>query len=135
MVRIIVSVLLLIVVAVLVSFNLTFTTSVNLFGSRFDQVPVMAVALLSFATGVVFSFFLYIGRFLHTRKKEHLERRDKEVSDRERKLAERESEASRTADAALQAEADKAHAAESVEKPAAAPSWRARFSKFFNPDR
>ncbi len=130
--RIVVSVLLLIVVAVLVSFNLTFTTSVNLFGSRFDQVPVMAVALLSFATGVLFSFLLYIGRFLHTKKKEGLARRAKEVGERERKLAERETEASRAAEAA---EAAAQPAAENAEKPSPARTWRARFSRFFNPDR
>lgn len=139
MVRIVVSVLLLIVLAVLVSFNLTFTTSVNLFGSRFDQVPVMAVALLSFVTGVLFSFFLYIGRFLHTRKREHLERRTKEVSERERKLAERETEASRAAEAATAADAAQneaaAPSADSVEKPGPARTWRERFSRFFNPDR
>ena len=133
MVRIIVSMLLLIVLAVLVSFNLGFTTSVSLFGARFDQVPVMAVALLSFATGVLYSLFLYIGRFLHTRKKESLARRDKEVSERERKLAERESEAGRTAEAAAQQEAAPP-AADNAEKPGPARTWRARFSKFFNPE-
>jgi uncharacterized integral membrane protein len=47
-----------------------FTASVSLFGARFDQVPVMPVVLLRFATGVVYSLFLYIGRFLHTQKNE-----------------------------------------------------------------
>jgi uncharacterized integral membrane protein len=137
MVRIIVSMVLLIVLAVLVSFNLGFTTSVSLFGARFDQVPVMAVALLSFATGVIYSLFLYIGRFLHTRKKEDLARRDKEVSERERKLAERESEASRAADAAAENKAAEAtpSGVDGVEKPGPARTWRARFSRFFNPDR
>ena len=135
MVRIIVSMLLLIVLAVLVSFNLGFTTSVSLFGARFDQVPVMAVALLSFAMGVIYSLFLYIGRFLHTRKKEDLARRDKEVSARERKLAERESEASHAAETAAQNEAAAAPAADGVETPTPARTWRARFARFFNPDR
>ena len=135
MVRIIVSMLLLVVLAVLVSFNLGFTTSVSLFGARFDQVPVMAVALLSFATGVLYSLFLYIGRFLHSRKREHLARRDKEISERERKLAERESEAGQAATTAAQEEA--AHAAlESSEKSGPAKrTWRERFSRFFDPDR
>jgi len=140
MVRIIVSMLLLVVLAVLVSFNLGFTTSVSLFGARFDQVPVMAVALLSFATGVLYSLFLYIGRFLHTRKKENLARRDKEVSDRERKLAERESgggrptEASRAAEAASDTAAE-VPGSEGAARPGPARTWRERFSKFFNPDR
>src|SRR5271169_3851642 len=134
MVRIIVSMVLLVVLAVLVSFNLGFTTSVSLFGARFEQVPVMAVALLSFATGVLYSLFLYIGRFLHARKKEDLARRDKEMSERERKLAERESEAGRAAEAAAQVEAA-APAEEGAEKQSPARTWRGRFSRFFNPDR
>jgi uncharacterized integral membrane protein len=139
MVRIIISMLLLIVLAVLVSFNLGFTTSVSLFGARFDQVPVMAVALLSFATGVLYSLFLYIGRFLHTRKKENLARRDKEVSERERKLAERESGGGRPTEAGRAAEAAAAEpaspGADNTEKPGTTRTWRSRFSKFFNPDR
>jgi hypothetical protein len=95
----------------------------------------MAVALLSFATGVIYSLFLYIGRFLHTRKKEDLARRDKEVSERERKLAERESEASRAADAAAENKAAAPPPTDGVEKPGPARTWRARFSRFFNPDR
>jgi len=134
MVRIIVSMVLLVVLAVLVSFNLGFTTSVSLFGARFEQVPVMAVALLSFAMGVVYSLFLYIGRFLQTRKREDLARRHKEVSERERKIAERESEAGRAAEVAAQNEAA-APSADSVEKPGPARTWRERFSRFFNPDR
>lgn len=134
MVRIIVSMLLLVVLAVLVSFNLGFTTSVSLFGARFDQVPVMAVALLSFATGVLYSLFLYIGRFLHTKKREHLARRDKEISERERKLAERESEAGRAVETAGGKETAAASDADSAEKPSPARTWRARFSRFFNPD-
>jgi uncharacterized integral membrane protein len=133
MVRIIVSMLLLVLLAVLVSFNLGFTTSVSLFGAKFDQVPVMAVALLSFATGVLYSLFLYIGRFLHTRKREDLARRDKEISERERKLAERESEASQAAETAAEQEA--AAPPESAETSNPPRTWRARFSRFFNPDR
>ncbi len=135
MVRIIVSMLLLVVLAVLVSFNLGFTTSISLFGARFDQVPVMAVALLSFATGVLYSLFLYIGRFLHTKKREHLARRDKEISERERKLAERESEKSQAAVTAAEAEVARAASPENTEKSGPAKrTWRERFSRFFNPD-
>jgi uncharacterized integral membrane protein len=139
MVRIIVSMLLLVVLAVLVSFNLGFTTSLSLFGARFDQVPVMAVALLSFALGVLFSLFLYVGRFLHTRKIDALVKRDKAISEREAKLAERESDASHAAEIAAATEASAGDAAspraESAEKSNPARTWRARLSRFFNSDR
>jgi len=136
MARIVVSMLLLVVLAVLVSFNLGFTTSVSLFGARFDQVPVMAVALVSFAAGVLYSLFLYIGRFLHTRRREDLARRDKEISERERKLAEREAGGGpgRAAEAAGQSDTAPP-AAGNEQTPPGPRTWRARFSRFFDPDR
>ena len=134
MVRIIISMVLLVVLAVLVSFNLGFTTSLSLFGARFEQVPVMAVALLSFALGVLYSLFLYIGRFLHTRKIDALVKRDKAISERERKLTERESEASHAAEIAAAATAASSPLAESAETSAPTPTWRERISRFFNSD-
>jgi uncharacterized integral membrane protein len=135
MVRIMVSMLLLIVLAVLVSFNLGFTASVSLFGARFEQVPVMAVALLSFALGVLYSLFLYVGRFLHARKIDALVKRDKEISEREAKLAARESEASHAAETAAEAEAAEAASPRGESAENARTTWRARFSRFFNSDR
>jgi uncharacterized integral membrane protein len=138
MVRIIVSMLLLVVLAVLVTFNLGFTTSVSLFGARFDAVPVTAIALLSFALGVVYSLFLYVGRFLHARRREDLERRDKEISERERALAARESDAKQAAEnvAGLPASADDTTSpGDSAEKPRDTLSWRERISRFFGSDR
>jgi uncharacterized integral membrane protein len=99
MARIIVTVILVVVLAVLVSMNLGFTTSVNLFGTRFDNVSVVAVAALSFAVGVVYSLFIYIGRFLHRRAKRGLATRDRDLAERERDLANRQADEARTPDA------------------------------------
>jgi hypothetical protein len=85
--RIIVTVVLVVVLAILVSMNLGFTTSVNLFGYRFDGVSVVAVAALSFALGVVYSLFIYISRFLHRRASRGLANRDRALSEREKELA------------------------------------------------
>lgn len=93
MARIIVTVILVVVLAVLVSMNLGFTTSVNLFGTRFDSVSVVAVAALSFAVGVVYSLFIYIGRFLNRRAKRGLANRDRDLTERERNLANRQADA------------------------------------------
>ncbi len=89
MARIIVTVILVVVLAVLVSMNLGFTTSVNIFGTRFDNVSVVAVAALSFAVGLVYSLFIYIGRVLHRRAKRGLANRDRDLAERERDLASR----------------------------------------------
>ena len=85
--RVIFSVVLLVLLTVLIVMNLGPTTEVNLFGARFLHVPVVAVALLSFAIGVVYSLFLYVGQYLHRSSRDRLARRHQDVEERERKLA------------------------------------------------
>ena len=89
MVRVVISALLLVVLAVLVSFNLTFTSSFSLFGLRFESVPVMAIALVSFSAGVIYSLILYLGRALHERRLRHLQDRHRQLDEKEKALAER----------------------------------------------
>jgi len=91
MIRIIVSVVLLVLLVVLVVMNVGFTTSVNLFGTRFENVPVIAVAALSFALGVVYSLFIYVGRFLHGRAKQRIATKTQGLAEREKALDARES--------------------------------------------
>ncbi|OHD72811.1 MAG: hypothetical protein A2177_09095 [Spirochaetes bacterium RBG_13_68_11] len=93
--RIIVTVVLVVVFAVFVALNIGFTTSVNLFGRRFDNVPVVSVAALSFAVGVVCSLFIYIGRSLHRREKRGLADRDRDLTEREKAAAHRQASAKR----------------------------------------
>lgn len=85
--RIVFSVILLVLLTVLIVLNLGPTTTVNLFGARFQNVPVVAVAMLSFALGVVYSLVLYIGQFFHRASRQRLAKRHQDVEERERKLA------------------------------------------------
>jgi hypothetical protein len=120
--RIITTVITVVVLAVLVSMNLGFATSVNLFGRKFDNVSVVAVAALSFALGVVYSLFIGIGIFLHQRRKRALAGRDRRLTEREKELAKR------------QGEADLVPVA-SRESNGVSPvrqSWRAKLRGFFN---
>jgi len=91
--RIITTVITVVVLAILVSLNLAFSTSVNLFGRKFDNVSVVAVAALSFALGVVYSLFIGIGIFLHQRKKRALAGRDRRLTEREKELTKRQEDA------------------------------------------
>jgi len=95
MVRIVVSVVLLVALAILVSLNLGVTVTINMFGARLDGVPVVAIALLSFAVGVVYSLFLSVAQFLHGRRRKALDAKDRDITQRERALAAREEEAKR----------------------------------------
>ena len=90
--RIIFSVALLLVLVVLIVMNLGPSTPINLFGARFQNVPVVAVAMLSFAVGLVYSLFLYIGQYLHRASRDRLAQRHRDVEERERKLAAAQSE-------------------------------------------
>lgn len=85
--RIIFSVALLVVLTVLIVMNLGPTAPINLFGARFQNVPVVAVAMVSFAVGLVYSLFLYLGQYLHRASRDRLAKRHRDVEERERKLA------------------------------------------------
>ncbi len=79
--RSIVTLALVVAFAVLVALNIGFTTSVNLFGSRLDDVPVISVAALSFAVGVVCTLIFSIGRSLRRRQVRGLAEREKTLAD------------------------------------------------------
>jgi hypothetical protein len=98
--RIIVTVILVVVLAVLVSMNLGLTTTVNLFGTKLENVSVVAVAALSFALGVVYSLIIYVSKSLRRRAKRGLINRDRHLTEREKELSNRESGADRSPDAA-----------------------------------
>lgn len=91
MVRIIVSVILLVLLAVLVSVNIGYTTSISLFGARvIGNVSVVAVSALSFAFGIVYSLFIYLGSFLHRKAKRELAAKSQTMKEREKQLDSRE---------------------------------------------
>jgi uncharacterized membrane protein YciS (DUF1049 family) len=101
MVRIIVSVVLLVLLAVLVSLNIGYTTSVNLFGAHvFSAVSIVAVAALSFAFGIVYSCFIYIGTYLRRKAKRELATKGQSMKVREKQLDSREADSEHAAKAA-----------------------------------
>jgi uncharacterized integral membrane protein len=106
MIRIIVSAVLLILLAVLLAFNAAFTTTASLFGARFDGVPTVALALVSFALGVVYSLFFYVSGYLRRRKRRGMDEKARALTEREREMAEREAAGSSTAEEAPQSTAD-----------------------------
>lgn len=98
MIRIIVSVILLVLLALLVSANLDYTTSVNLLGiSLLENVSVVAVSALSFAFGIVYSLFIYFGSYRHSKAKRQLADKVRMIKERGKKLDVREAEKERIA--------------------------------------
>ena len=90
MVRLIISTVILVVLAVLLIFNGTYMTEVNLFGYRIQGVPVVLVAVIGFVFGVLYSFVLYLMRFLAKRRKATIKSKDHDVRIREQELIEKE---------------------------------------------
>jgi len=86
MFRVILSIVLLVVLVVLIVLNLGFTTSFNLFGWKFEEIPVTAVALVSFAVGVLYSFAYYLGRYFSKISKTKFRKRGEQVKAREQEL-------------------------------------------------
>ncbi len=76
MVRLIVGIAVLVVLAVLLLFNGTYMTPISLFGYRFERVSVAVVAAAGFVLGILYSFLLYLMRFLNRRRRKAIKSRD-----------------------------------------------------------
>ena len=70
--------------AVLVVLNLDAATSVNLFGREFAEVSVVAIGLVSFVAGVVYSFIIYVGNYIAKSRRNKLSKRERTVKDKEK---------------------------------------------------
>ena len=92
MFRVILSILLLVILVILIVLNLGFTTSFNLFGWKFEEIPVTAVALVAFAVGVLYSFAYYLGRYFSKISKSKFRKKGEQVKAREQELKEKERE-------------------------------------------
>jgi uncharacterized integral membrane protein len=90
MFRVILSIVLLVILVVLIVLNLGFTTSFNLFGWKFEDIPVTAVALVAFAVGVLYSFAYYLGRYFSKISKSRFKMKGERVKAREQELKQKE---------------------------------------------
>ncbi|MGC9313601.1 MAG: hypothetical protein ACP5IA_13020 [Sediminispirochaetaceae bacterium] len=94
MFRIIIHIILLAIVVVFVALNVPYTTSVNLFTYMFEDISTVAVVLVSFIVGIIYSFLIYLQNYFYqSGKKRQKERRDqtrvkeKELKTKEKKIA------------------------------------------------
>ena len=90
MIRLIVSILLFIILAVFVALNAQYTTTVDLFGYEFKQVSVAAVVTVTLAVGVLYSFTLYVSNFLSKSRAERLKNQKRKNKEKATELAEKE---------------------------------------------
>ena len=92
MIRLVIHILLLAIVVVFVALNVGYTTSINLFGYMFENVSTVAVSLIAFIVGIIYSFFYYILNYFYKSGKKKARERSKQTKDKEKELKEKEAE-------------------------------------------
>lgn len=90
MIRLIINILILVVLAIFISMNVQYTTSVNFFGHKFDQISTIAVIIISLASGVLYSFVYYFMTFLAKTRKNKLKDKDKKTKEKAKELKSKE---------------------------------------------
>ncbi len=86
MIRLILSILMLLVLTVFITMNVSYTTSINLFGYTFEKISTIAVILVSIATGVVYSFFYYLLTYLAKSRRNKIRFQDKKSKEKAKEL-------------------------------------------------
>jgi uncharacterized integral membrane protein len=122
MFRVIITIIILILFAVLIVLNVGNTSAFNLYGINFQNVPAIVVAILSFVAGVLYSFLFYVIHFLDRRRRERLKDRARKVRAREVKADDMDEEQKKARKKALKPAGKKgatAVAQASAEEPAA----------------
>jgi uncharacterized membrane protein len=90
MMRLLFHLILLAVVAIFVALNVSYTTSINLFGYRIAHISTVAVVLISLIAGVLYSFIYYALSYIRKSGVQRAKRREEKTKDREKELKERE---------------------------------------------
>jgi uncharacterized integral membrane protein len=127
MFRVILSIILLVILVILIVLNLGYTTSFNLFGWKFEEIPVTAVALVSFAVGVLYSFAYYLGRYFSKISKSKSKKRGEQVKAREQELKEKERELVEQAEDVAESQGRlQTGAGDSDEPPSKAPAAKSK---------
>jgi uncharacterized integral membrane protein len=93
MIRLVVSIVLMVILAVFIALNMPYQTTINLFGYILEQISVVAVVILAMVAGIIYSFGLYLTNYFAKRRKakvklktDNLKQKEKEFKIEERKV-------------------------------------------------
>ena len=95
MIRLIFHIILLGIIAAFVAFNVSYTTTVNLFSVKYNDVSTATVVLLAFIAGILYSFVLYLLHYFRNTGKKKLREKKEQYKNKEKALKEKESEMSK----------------------------------------
>lgn len=90
MLRVIFSIVGLLLILGIVILNVGNTTDFNLFGMTFEGISVVAVSLISFVVGILYSFTYYVHGKIRRLGSEKLKKKQEALIDREKALKEKE---------------------------------------------
>ncbi len=93
MFRVIITAVVLVLLAVLIVLNAGNTAAFNFYGLELKDAPIIAVAILAFVAGILYSFLFYVIRFLDRRRRDALRERARKVAEREKRVDRAESAA------------------------------------------
>jgi phosphotransferase system glucose/maltose/N-acetylglucosamine-specific IIC component len=131
MIRLVIHVLLLAIVVVFVALNVGYTTSINLFGYMFTDISTVAVTLIAFIVGIIYSFFYYVLNYFYKSGKKKARERSKQSKDKEKELKEKESELKDTAKRSKELPSPAATTQADVASPEASSTSKGKSKKGF----
>ena len=90
MIRLIINIFTLLVVAVFIAMNVSYETSINLFGYKYDNISTVAVIIVALVSGVLYSFFYYFLTFISKSEKLKTRNKSKQAKLKEKELKSKE---------------------------------------------
>ena len=86
MIRLIINIGTLLIVAVFIAMNVSYETSINLFGYKYDNISTVAVIIVALVSGVLYSFFYYFLTYLSKSEKLKIRNKSKQAKLKEKEL-------------------------------------------------
>ena len=86
MIRLIINIFILIVLAIFIALNVSYETSINLFGFKYDNISTVAVIIISLVSGVLYSFFYYLLTYISKSEKLKIRKKSKQAKLKEKEL-------------------------------------------------
>ncbi|RKX88081.1 MAG: hypothetical protein DRP58_01345 [Spirochaetes bacterium] len=86
MIRLIINIVTLVVLAVFIAMNVSYETSINLFGFKYDNISTVAVIIISLVSGVLYSFFYYLLTYISKSEKLKIRNKNKQTKLKEKEL-------------------------------------------------
>ncbi|MFP4114827.1 MAG: hypothetical protein ACLFUA_10710 [Spirochaetales bacterium] len=84
--RIVFSIVSLVVLTIIIVMNVGTISSFNLLGRRFEEVPIVVIAIVSFVAGAVYSFIYYISSYFARSRKEKLAMQKQRLKSQEKQM-------------------------------------------------